>query len=255
MKGVYPFTNENLTSYQNLYHFDNAKVLSVLGSGDQYFSSILYGAKEVELFDCNFLAWDFFVLKFYGILTLSYEEFYDFFVKNSLEDLKCFRKLLTYLPNDIANRLAKLQKEHRCLSRLLYIDYIADKYNNGRCIPYFEKEKYYKLQALLRKRTLPKFYFSYLQSMPSIVDNKSYDIILTSNIFDWMYGDLDSDCVVAYKQLLSQFTCGEIQALYKWTLSETLKSELERNGFEIETVPATKVLSLSHDWVASLRNR
>lgn len=37
MKGVYPFTNENLTSYQNLYHFDNAKVLSVLGSGDQYF--------------------------------------------------------------------------------------------------------------------------------------------------------------------------------------------------------------------------
>lgn len=101
------------------------------------------------MFDCNFLAWDFFVLKFYGILTLSYEEFYDFFVKNSLENLKCFRKLLTYLPKDIANRLVKLQKEHRCLSRLLYIDYIADKYNNGRCIPYFEKESYYKLQSLL----------------------------------------------------------------------------------------------------------
>lgn len=41
---VFPFTNENLTSYGKIYNFDNAKVLSFLGSGDQYFSSILHGA-------------------------------------------------------------------------------------------------------------------------------------------------------------------------------------------------------------------
>ena len=91
--------------------------------------------------------------------------------------------------------------------------------------------------------------------MPSIVDNKTYDIILTSNIFDWMYGDLDRECVTEYKQLLNKFNYGEIQALYHWTLSEKLKSELEQNDFEIEKVPASRVLSPSHDWVVSLRNR
>ena len=255
MANVYPFTNENLTSYKDLYKFDNARVLSVLGSGDQYFSSILYGAKEVELYDCNFLAWDFFVLKFYGILTLNYEEFYNLFVKTRLEDLKCLKKLLEYLPKDVANRIAKLQKDYRWLSRLLYIDYIGEKYNNGRCIPYFDKKTYYQLQSLLREQQLPKFYLSYLQSMPSMVDNKSYDVILTSNIFDWMYGDMDKDCVLEYKKLLNKFNYGEIQALYHWTLTEELQSSLEQNGFEIESVPASRVLSLSNDWVASLRKR
>ena len=41
MNKVYKFSNENLTSYQELYDFTDKKVLSVIGSGDQYFSSIL----------------------------------------------------------------------------------------------------------------------------------------------------------------------------------------------------------------------
>ena len=45
MNKLYRFSNENLTSYQDLYDFKNKKVLSVIGSGDQYFSSILYGAE------------------------------------------------------------------------------------------------------------------------------------------------------------------------------------------------------------------
>ena len=51
MNKLYRFSNENLTSYQDLYDFKNKKVLSVIGSGDQYFSSILYGAEEVTCFD------------------------------------------------------------------------------------------------------------------------------------------------------------------------------------------------------------
>ena len=51
MQSVYSFTNENVNSYGNLYNFDNARVLSVLGSGDQYFTSLLYGAKSIDLFD------------------------------------------------------------------------------------------------------------------------------------------------------------------------------------------------------------
>ena len=76
MRNIYGFTNENISSFSSLYDFDNAKVLSVLGSGDQYFASLLYGAKEVDLYDINKDAWNFFVLKYYGILTLEYDEFF-----------------------------------------------------------------------------------------------------------------------------------------------------------------------------------
>ncbi|MEG2993723.1 MAG: hypothetical protein RR847_05580, partial [Bacilli bacterium] len=81
---VYGFSNENISSYNSLYDFKDKKVLSVLGSGDQYFSSILFGAKEVDLFDSNRLAWFYFILKYYGIKTLSFKEFYDFFVTSNL---------------------------------------------------------------------------------------------------------------------------------------------------------------------------
>jgi len=255
MPSIYPFTNENLSSYKELYNFDNAKVLSILGSGDQYFSALLYGAKEIELYDCNFLAWDFFILKYYGILILNYEEFYDFFVVNRLDDLKYLNRLLKYIPNDIANRISKLQKQYRFLSRLLNPDIIKDKYNNGSIIPYFDKKTYYKLQSLLINQKLPNFYLAYLQYLPLIVENQSYDIILTSNIFDWLYKDIEVESVKEYKELLMRFNYREIQALYCWELSESLKQELEKNNFEIEYVSSTKTLSLSNDSVISLRNK
>jgi len=255
VKRVYPFTNENVSSYQDLYNFDNAKVLSVLGSGDQYFSSLLYGAKEIEVYDSNFLAWDFFVLKYYGILILNYEEFYDFFVTQRLNDSKRFYQLLPYLPNDVANRLAKMKIQQGLLSRCLYLDVVDDKYNNGYPIPYFNKEKYYQLKSMLTNQKLPTFYLAYLQALPYIVEKKTYDIILTSNIFDWLYADLEEECVKDYKELLTKFHYGEIQALYRYKMSETLKQELENNDFEINYVPGIKTLSLTPNAVVSLRNK
>ena len=84
-----------------------------------------------------------------------------------------------------------------------------------------KKEKYYQLKSVLRNQKLPTFYLAYLQGLPSIVENQSYDIILTSNIFDWLYGDLEEECVKHYKELLNKFNYGEIQALYRWKLSES----------------------------------
>lgn len=255
VRRVYPFTNENISSYQTLYDFNNAKVLSVLGSGDQYFASLLYGAKEVEVYDSNFLAWDFFVLKYYGIIILNYEEFYDFFVTHRLNDLKYFRKLLPYLPSDVATRLAKLQIDKNLLSHCLYLDVIDDKYNNGYSIPYFDKEKYYQLKTILTNQKLPTFYLTFLQSLPFVVENKTYDIILTSNIFDWLYGDLEEECVQEYKELLTKFHYGEIQALYRYKLSEALKQELEDNDFEINYVHGVNRLNLTTDSVVTLRKK
>ena len=76
---IYKFTNENLTSFKELYDFEGKKVLSVIGSGDQYFASILYGASEVTLFDKNPLAYYYLIFKYAAIKIFSYEEFIKFF--------------------------------------------------------------------------------------------------------------------------------------------------------------------------------
>ena len=60
---VYDFTNENVACLDQLYDFKDAKVLSVVGSGDQYFASILNGAKQVDLFDINPTSYLYFLLK------------------------------------------------------------------------------------------------------------------------------------------------------------------------------------------------
>lgn len=41
---VYGFTNENLAVFPKIYNFDKANILTVLGSGDQYFQAKLNGA-------------------------------------------------------------------------------------------------------------------------------------------------------------------------------------------------------------------
>ena len=61
------------------------------------------GASDIELFDINNLAWDYFVLKYYGIKILSYEEFINYFVVNKLDDYEYFGKLKKYLPFSIFN--------------------------------------------------------------------------------------------------------------------------------------------------------
>lgn len=52
-KRVYMMSNENIGAFREIYDFDRASVLAVLGSGDQYFNSLLQGAEQVEVFDVS----------------------------------------------------------------------------------------------------------------------------------------------------------------------------------------------------------
>ena len=48
-KRVYTMTNENVSSFKQLYNFDMANVFTVLGSGDQYFTSLITNKIEVRV--------------------------------------------------------------------------------------------------------------------------------------------------------------------------------------------------------------
>lgn len=268
MERIYPFTNENLTeSLGSLYQLDGAEVLSVIGSGDQYFTSILNGAKNVELYDINNLAWFYFVLKFYAIQVLSYEEFWEFFVDcHDFERYRIFEKFnkfANYLPLEIRRYFIDLILRNDNISKIYVINssfrgqlmYDAN-FNNGQYIPYMEKEAYYKLQSLLREQKLPKFYNMNLLQLPQEVRNTSYDILLTSNIFAWLHKEgITEQNVPNYKNFLFQFKCSEVQAHYMWDPCDSEQKIWEDNDFELTRIRTTHLSPCKYDVVASLRSK
>ena len=151
---VYDFTNENVACLDYLYDFKNAKVLSIVGSGYQYFASILNGAKQVDLFDINPTSYLYFLLKFYSIRELEYEEFYNFFVDKNFLNKDVFEKLAIVLPKKVLEYYKYIVK-HKNESKELFksdgINLLSKKNQkyyfktDNPVIPYFNISVYYKL--------------------------------------------------------------------------------------------------------------
>ena len=156
---------------------------------------------------------------------------------------------------EVANRLCELYYKYNGLSRFLFVDVSNISFGSGKIIPYFNQDNYYRLQSILLGRDLPTFYLSDLAKLPWQLFDKSYDIILTSNIFYSLYLENEKRHIQEYKEILEKFHFEEIQALYCWSLEKSLEIEFERNGFDIERVHSARKLKLFDDTVISLRKK
>ena len=125
-------------------------------------------------------------------------------------------------------------------------------YNDGHVIPYFNMDEYYRLQSILESKDLPKFYLEDFVNLPDRLSQSRYDIVLTSNIFYWLYLDEEEEKVGEYKTLLERFDCPVIQALYSWSLPSNLENTFLENGFDIDSVSSSKSFQLYDDKVVSL---
>lgn len=244
---VYDFTNENVNCLQYLYNFDNSKVLSVIGSGDQYFTSILNGAKKVDVFDINSTAYLYLLLKFYSIRELNYEEFYDLFINKNFDNIFIYKKLESVLPLEVLKyykylvknkqSIIKKKKYENCFKNdgihLLLKQNQKYYFNKQRpIIPFLIKDNYYKLQEKIKNTEIPDFYNINLLDLKS-VNNNNYDILLTSNIYSYLGMTLRE-----YTNFLNEFNIPEIQAFYDWYGD---KSSI----FDFYKYEITKVLSSS----------
>ncbi len=215
---VYNFTNENVTCLKELYNFENSKVLSVVGSGDQYFSSMLNGAKQVDLFDINPTACLYFILKFYSIRELTFEEFYELLVLRNFNNMKIYNKLEKVLPSKVLKYYKFLINSSASDKTLMFrkdgINLLTKKNqkyyfkNSDTVIPYFQKDEYYKLQQILKNISLPNFY---QMGITNLKPNINYDVLLTSNIYYHCSFD-----IFKYVKLLKKFDIPEVQAGYDW---------------------------------------
>ena len=216
---VYDFTNENVACLDQLYDFKDAKVLSVVGSGDQYFASILNGAKQVDLFDVNPTSYLYFLLKFYAIRELEYDEFYKFFIEKDFANIHIYLKLNRVLPKEVLEYYKYIVMNIDDLTKVFRKDGVNllnrknQKYyfkTEKPVIPYLNREVYYELKKLLKKQNVPYFFECDLMDLEKKIKEK-YDIILLSNIYN--HTELN---VFEYTRYLEQLNIPQVQALYDW---------------------------------------
>lgn len=239
---VYPFTNENLMSYQEHINFTDKKVLSVLGSGDTYFSFLLFGAKQIDLFDINSNAKDYFILKFFSFITLTYEEFINFFVTSKLNNIELYNKVRYYLPPKTKQHLDNIIKTKQKLSNLIFTISLNSNpinFTTNRVVPYFDKDAYYILQNILRNVDLPKVYTKPLQELYKELKEK-YEIIILSNIYGHMNMTVEEYRAFLNNYLNIMTNKGIIEAHYAWNNKE--EKEFLKNGFTKIEVPSIRLV-------------
>ena len=203
----YTFTTENLDSYLSTLDIRNKKVLTVASSGDQIINLALLGASHIDCFDISRLSYYFVKLKIAALINLNYNEFLDYFTSSETScrigdfvypinpNEKCFDfdlylKIRVILDDDVKLFFDKIYE---------YYDYDGEKvklsglFNNiSRDIAIFNNTYLINgLNYLMAKYAFMNFVNNNLDFYDLDVYNlinlsKTYDIILLSNIYDYI---------------------------------------------------------------------
>lgn len=174
---LYRNTNEDLTRILSQYDLKGKNVCSVLASSDQYFSAYYNGASSVDTFDDNLLAYYYYYLKYWTLLYTG---------KHYIPaDNKKLREIIEYHDDNLLENLAyKVWKD--VLDRIgnfsLYYSNLFYRSGLDYHVPYENNPE--ELIKIIRGRT-PNFKKINLYKKLDI--NKKYDVIILSNILEYMY--------------------------------------------------------------------
>ena len=217
---VYVFTNENIADYlRPIGDLTGKNVLTVAASGDHAFLSYLAGAKSVDTFDINSFQNSIIELKTHMIKHLSYNDFLTFF----FDEKRFFdTKILEPISDKFSKKLISFIEDYkiRGLDMIRYRAACSPDYRLLQSIPYlYSSDKYYKL----RERLPEKINFKHC----NLLDvhnrfNKKYDLILLSNIFEYLYMNYN---MMSYEQRIEKY--------YKDVLSKLADKNLCGNNSQI----------------------
>ena len=187
---IYKLTTENICGYLNQINMKDKSILVPAASGDHLLNCILKGANNVDLFDINYYALFMAELKIAAVKSLSKEEFIRYFTngRNALSN-DIYAKIRPYLNGDA----------------LLFWDKVYTLFPNNNDLKktnLFMKDNYYEDSLISVNDYLKENNYNYLKEKINIADNKKfintnvidlpnkldkiYDIILLSNIQDYM---------------------------------------------------------------------
>lgn len=185
---VFLFTNENIADYlKKLGNVSGKDVLTVAASGDHAFESFLCGAKHVDTFDINYLQKHVMELKTKMIKNLGYNDFMRFFFSRE----KFFdREIIRPIWNKLSPGTRMfLNKYYENKDRVMFVyGSSQDSYYNLDKISYINDEKAYEhLGKILPDKI--RFKHTDISNISNKFDGV-YDIILMSNIFEYMFTEI-----------------------------------------------------------------
>lgn len=232
---IYKFTNEYINCYKD-YLINKENVLSITSSGDHILNSILYGAKNITSYDISRFPKYFFELKKAAILSLSKEEFLNFFtnekVYDNILDYNIYCKIQNNLDKDSKAFWSNLFNYYEggeiynssLFSRELVTPSIITEKN-----PYLEDSNYKKLQKQLETVKINHITGNIVELNKTLKDD--FDLIILSSIFYYGFGKIDE-----YKKLLYNLKLNSngIAITYLYKLKNNLISQFGENEFTFE---------------------
>lgn len=199
---IYSFTTENISGYFNCLDFKDKNILTVSASGDHIINAFYKGAGKVTGFDINYLALTFTELKLIALQEFDYKEFLEFFLINEIDDINKNLNTLNY------KQYIKLRKSLTENSRKIFDDLYVEFDNNGYDLRnsyvfnnkydnnslkiesnlYLKNElEYNKAKEKIKDKEIILVNSSYSDiNLNKLPNTESYDIILMSNISDYI---------------------------------------------------------------------
>ena len=198
---VYCFTNENIPAYLRALHMpSDGRVLTVGASGDQMFESYLAGASHVDMFDININQRHIIELKNHMIRDLEYERFMDFFFSNlHFFDKEIIKPIYPKFSDGLKSYLSWMDGANA--TDVFKFSGVHNPDFDANCLSFIaSKDSYNQLKSVLPAQI--SFVQSDISGLSATFNNK-YDVILLSNIFDYMYPE-ESLAEVRYEKFFRQ---------------------------------------------------
>ena len=209
---LYIMTTENINGFLSKYDLKDKSVLSVAGSGDQRLNSYMLGAKNVTVFDINPLTELHISLKDTAIKHINYEKFIYFFDIYSNKynkefdslDGRIFREFKDYLDQEtyefydyIINKSIYL----KC--RDIYADFDNELSTLKKMNNYLSLKSYYELRKKIKDKKI-NYIKSDIDELPEKLEGKKYDVILLSNISDYIHHVYPGNDIERFRELIER---------------------------------------------------
>ena len=224
------FSNEMISYYQK-YLENRKKALIITASGDQILNSILSGTYDITSCDISRFPKYFFELKKAAILSLTKDEYFDFFLKDD-----CYDDILNDdLYDKIRENLKEENKEFwdglfqffeggeiynsQLFSHEIITPYTVISRNN-----YMKDDNYEKLQQQIKKANVNHKVGDIRDIL--LTDNNKYDLVNLSSIIYFYRGN--------YKELLKNINLNEKGIILSYLFDNKRKRKYEEIFFEEE---------------------
>lgn len=210
---LYLFSNENIGGFTKKLSFKNNKILTVCSSGDQAFNLIYNKAKEIDLFDINIFTKYYFHLKKSAIEVLNYNDFINFFfpkiINNIIFNFETYLKIRNNFTDESIKSFWDYIFFHYSSTDIYYSNLFLTIENSKNNImmanDYLKNEhNYNKLKLLLKNKTFNFYNIDIFKD--KLNNNKKYDFIYLSNIFDYLYINNKLEYAKKIKEIILNLT-------------------------------------------------